>query len=130
MPNKQSLKCCWQFRINLDNGFWLEFSSACTEVGGWNETGSLNIKVSNKSEELLAEKYKKEQLNYRVDAVEALIFDGKGVFSECGLVLVGRLGELIIAAGVSPGSVSVKLPSKENEFEPEFDCEEYTRSSL
>lgn len=130
IPRKQSLKSCWQFRVNLDNGFWLEFSSACTEVGEWEEVGSLNITISNRIEALSPEKYERKPLIFKINGVESLTLDNKYIFSECGLVLIGRLGELTVAAGISPGSVSIKLPNQENEFEPELEYEEYSRCGL
>ncbi|WP_157655502.1 hypothetical protein [Burkholderia ubonensis] len=132
LPEGHSLECAWQCRFLLDGGGILEFSSACTVVAGWHEVGSLNIKKivgkddSNRDifHEIAVEKF-------FIASIDCLVYDDPDVYSECGIVFRDGSGhELIIAAGVSPGSVSVKAPFANELFAPEFSLGDYGRVPL
>lgn len=130
IPTKQSLKACWQFRITLDSGDWIEFSSACTEVGDWQEVGSLNIRYAKFDEVLPFDGYKKEEYPFKIQIVDELVYKSEKVNSECGIIFGGEQGALIVAAGVAPGSVSIKINTHSEEFEPEFDEDDYIRQTF
>jgi hypothetical protein len=56
-----------------------------------------------------------------VERLEKLVYEDDDVISECGLVMYGVGGaEIIIAAGISPGSVSVAASFATGPFEPQF----------
>ena len=102
----------------------LEFSSACTQVAGWQEVGSLNIRATNRAVVRSgAVKYNETAVSaIAVVSSEKLIYEDDDVVVECGLVLCVRDDEeILVAAGISPGAVSVRASfSTASSFEPQF----------
>jgi len=110
LPEGHTLKCAWQCRIFLDNNDVFEFSSACTEVAAWQEVGSLNIEriqtVENSADALFSRAGIEK---FTIASVDCLVYETPDVYAVCGIVLRAVSGEeVIIATGVSPGSVSVQ----------------------
>ncbi|WP_143684918.1 hypothetical protein [Variovorax sp. KK3] len=69
--------------------------------------------------------------NFRVYSVEQLIYEDVDVYAECGLVLTDvAQRELVVAAGVSPGSVTVASPTSGDLFDPEPAIDKLRRRSL
>ncbi|WP_147426769.1 hypothetical protein [Trinickia fusca] len=132
LPDGHSLEGAWQCRFILADGGILEFSSACTVVDGWQEVGSLNIRCIRGEADLKGDIFKSILVGrFCIDAVECLIYEDPSVYSECGVILYDFLGrELIIAAGVSPGAVSIKAPFSDEHFSPEFPLDNYCRIAL
>lgn len=130
LPEGHTLESAWQCRVHLDSGNIFEFSSACTEVDGWEELGSLNIaKVDSKASEDLFKRTKVEP--FFICFIECLVYENTSVFAECGIVLRDNSGEeMIIAAGISPGSVSVQAPFTTLQFEPELSASDYRRMAI
>lgn len=130
LPEGHTLDSAWLCRFYLDSGDIFEFSSACTEVDGWEELGSLNIaKVDSKASENL---FNRTKVNpFFICLIECLVYENTSVFAECGIVLRDSLGgEVIIAAGISPGSVSVQAPFTTLPFEPELSMSDYRRMAI
>ena len=126
MPEGHAISAAWELRFYLASSLVLEFSSACSGAGGWHEVGSLNIRLCQASE-LIHQRVKKEAAHFLIEDAEKLIFEDDEVIVECGLVLRGRENfEIVLAAGTSPGSVTVLAPfSKADLFQPQFplkDC--------
>ena len=136
MPHGHSTEGAWELRLVRDDGAFIEFSSASTEVGDWKEVGSLN---------LLWSPYGKATTNpgaklqttaipaFRVTRVEKLIYEDADVISECGVVFIAQHGtsdEVVIAAGVPPGSVSMMAPFAPAPFKPQFDLSLCRRQQL
>ncbi|PHV09511.1 hypothetical protein [Chitinimonas sp. BJB300] len=131
LPEGHSLASAWQLRFIFNNQLILEFSSVCTEVVGWQEVGSLNVKVIDDTDQFSNIFSITEIKEFLVTSVEYLVYEDSDAYSECGLVLRSSLGEeVIIAAGVSPGSVSVQAPFSTLDFEPEFPTSDYQRKSM
>jgi hypothetical protein len=131
LPAGHSLGCAWQCRFMLGNGYALEFSSACTVVADWQEVGSLNIEylAIGEADEGAAVFQEYEIGSFRIAAVERLVYEDSHVYSECGLVFHDKSGmEVIVAAGVSPGSVSINAPFSRERFAPEFPVADYHRA--
>jgi hypothetical protein len=121
LPNSQTLKAAWLFRIVLDDGGSLEFSSAGTEVVDWQEVGSLTIRLVDKSSPPVEDFLWVDMLPLEIVEVDVLIYEDEDVISECGLVICGVDGsEIIVAAGIPPGSVSIMSPIFGGAFEPQF----------
>jgi hypothetical protein len=132
LPEGHSLECAWQCRFLLAHGSVLEFSSACTVVTGWQEVGSLNIKYSHSEADRSADIFKEVAVaKCHIAAIQRLIYEDSRVYSECGLVIHDLSGrEVIVAAGVSPGSVSVSAPFSDESFSPEFPLTYYRHDLL
>lgn len=132
LPEGHTLKCAWQCRIFLDNNDVFEFSSACTEVAGWQEVGSLNIERIHPVENSAGALFSKTSIErFTIVSVDCLVYETPDVYAECGIVLRAVSGEeVIIAAGVSPGSVSVQAPFSSLPFDPEFSVPDYTRAKF
>ena len=130
LPKGHTLETAWQFQICFDSGDVFEFSSACTEVQDWQEIGSLNInKINGIANENIFEKFNVE--SFCISNVEVLVYEDVNVFAECGIVLIGSPGsEVIVAASVSPGSVSVQAPFSTLPFQPEFSVNDYQRRAI
>ncbi|GAA4358786.1 hypothetical protein GCM10023165_54130 [Variovorax defluvii] len=124
LPEAHTLQTAWELSFVFGSGFVLEFSSACTQVGDWQEVGSLNICVPHRPPDVFATTEKNEIKIPAIDmvAAEKLIYEDDDVIVECGLLLRGRHGqEVVVAAGIPPGSVSVRAPfSAGQPFEPQF----------
>lgn len=125
MPVGHSFQAAWVFRLILEGDDLFEFSSACTQVVGWHEVGSLSIrfvKGSNKGRADATPDLEAIAIPvFRVLALEKLVYEDADVVSECALVLRGEDGEeIVVAAGIPPGSVSVTAPFTEGLFEPQF----------
>ena len=134
MPLTHSFQSAWIFRLYFDNGYCCEFSSSSTELIGWQEVGSLNIRfIKNEDEQeesqnLLPKTYLD---TFQVNNIEKLVYNDNDVYSECGLVFRDDQGkEIIIAAGISPGSVSVCASFTTGPFQPEFPVSDYQRISV
>ncbi|WP_426401023.1 hypothetical protein ACN9M1_27515 (plasmid) [Ralstonia sp. R-29] len=132
LPEGHTLKCAWQCRIFLDNNDVFEFSSACTEVAGWQEVGSLNIERIRMVENSADAIFRRVGIeNFAIVSVDCLVYETPDVYAECGIVLRAISGEeVIIAAGVSHGSVSVQAPFSSLPFDPEFSLPDYTRAKF
>lgn len=121
MPKSHSFSASWAFNIFFGES-QIQFSSACTQIGGWQEVGSLNIKVEAKRE---TGQLEVEQVDFavsRITKVERMVFEDDDVISFCGLAITTENGEeLVIAAGIPPGSVSVRASFLKSQFEPQFE---------
>jgi len=121
LPNSQTLKAAWLFRLVLDDGSSLEFSSASTEVVDWQEVGSINIRLVDKSSPPAEDFLWVDMLPLEIVGVDVLIYEDEDVISECGIVICGiDEKEVIVAAGIPPGSVSIMNPILVGAFEPQF----------
>lgn len=125
MPAGHSFQAAWLFLLTLSGGEVLEFSSACTQVVSWQEVGSLNIRFIGRSSGVSADS-ELELATVAVPALhlqelEKLVYEDADVISECALVLRGKAGEeIVVAAGIPPGSVSVIASFTKGPFEPQF----------
>lgn len=130
LPDGHSFQAAWLFRIILDNSVTLEFSAASTEVVDWQEVGSLNIRLLESPEKQVA-MVEMPIEPFSIYDVEKIIYEDEDVISECGLVFRARSGnEIVIAAGVSPGSVSISAPFANDPFEPQFALSTCSRVKL
>jgi len=135
MPKSQSLKSAWELRIYFNNNMCIDFSSAFTNIGGWQEFGSLNMKFTHKATSVNMksnETYTYTEIDdFCIEDIKSLIYVDGDLFSECGIIFTNKNGqEFIIAAGVSPGSVTVKIPLCISEFQPEMEYETYKKVKL
>lgn len=136
MPEGHTFDAVWEFQLYFDDSStFIEFSSACTQVGDWQEVGSLNLRFvagDDESKNYVGLGLPKHGISsFNVKKVEALIYEDSDVISECGLVLSGTDGgEIIIAAGVSPGSVSVAASFATESFEPQFSISACRREAI
>lgn len=126
LPDGHTFDAAWEFQLYFgDDDVFVEFSSACTQVVDWQEVGSLNIRVDScdggSTTSIRPDPSKHAISSFFVESLEKLVYEDDDVISECGLVLHGSDGaEIIIAAGISPGSVSVAAPFATGSFEPQF----------
>jgi hypothetical protein len=126
LPEGHTLQSAWELSLIFDSGLVLEFSSACTQAVGWQEVGSLNVRLTHRSVRGgVTTTGKQSEIAVppiRLVAAEKLIYEDDDVVVECGLVLLGSNGQqMVIAAGISPGSVSVRASfSAGHAFEPQF----------
>lgn len=132
LPKAHSLKEAWLFRIVLDSGWIVDFSSACTGVGGWQEMGSLNLVFAREPEDDASIQWTMTRIvEFHVLAAERLVFRSGAIYAESGIVLTSSTGdEVVIAAGIPPGSVSIAAPFSTEEFQPENDMAALTRHVL
>lgn len=128
-PGNQSLQEAWLFSFTLDSGWNVTFSSVCADIGDWKEVGYLNVAFSltlptlNETDWIII-----GVNNFLIKSVEWLVVNNDEIYVECGLVVKDALDrEIIVAAGVSPGSVSISSPFSNNSFIPEFTTEQCTR---
>lgn len=135
MPYGHSFQAAWLFWLVLASGEVLEFSSACTQVVDWQEVGSLNIRfigpagVTSTDSELHRATVAVPPVH--LQALEKLVYEDTDVVSECALVLRGEGGnEIVVAAGVPPGSVSVIASFSKGAFEPQFSISTCRRERL
>ena len=135
MPDGHTFQAAWLFRLICDGDMLIEFSSACTRVLGWQEVGTLNIRLMCRACE---EPYDECHMPLKIvspaiplKGIEKLVYEDDDVITECGLVLCGLDGkEIVIAAGISPGSVSVAATFAEGKFEPQFPLSMCKRESM
>jgi hypothetical protein len=133
VPKSHSFQATWLFRLLLDTGWVVDFSSAATEVGNWKEVGSLNLSFKSDHDGncdgtpwLI-----KPVSDFKVETMERLIYEDGDVYAECGLILEDIHGrEIIVAAGMAPGSVSIAAPFSTDVFQPEFEMNQYQRKLL
>lgn len=127
LPANHSLGCAWLLRFYFDKIGFIEFSSACTQTHGWQEVGSLNMKVVDSNANDGSKLFEFVGIDeFIIKSVGLLIYDEPATYAECGIVFYSSTGnEICIAAGVSPGSVSVKAPFSNEEFDPEFPPSSY-----
>lgn len=135
MPTGHSFQAAWIFRLIFSNGASLEFSSACTMVVGWQEAGSLNIQlvnqVTHEKSVIDAVLVRVEMPPFRVTSLAKLVYEDKDFRSECGIAIGGENEEeIVVATGISPGSVSIAAPFSTSPFEPEFSVSECNREFL
>jgi hypothetical protein len=136
LPEGHTLQTAWELVLVFDSGLTLEFSSACSQAVDWQEVGSLNVRVAHLSigDGATTASKKNEIPVSPIDlvAAEKLIYEDDDVVVECGLVLCGRDSqEVVIAAGVPPGSVTAQAPfSMGQSFEPQFRLSECKRQRM
>jgi hypothetical protein len=132
MPEAQTLRAAWLFQVILDDGRFLEFSSACTEVVDWQEVGSLNIRLGIQPPDVTTPAaptlLRVAVPPVRIDDLDVLVYEDEDVISECGLAICEQGGqEIVVAAGIPPGSVSITTPFSAESFEPQFSVSACTR---
>ena len=131
IPVGHTYSCAWLFRVLFDNGYQIEFSSACTEIGNWQEIGSLNICISSKDavSKLDSALFLENKIDdFEVAKVERLCYEDEHVYTECGLIFLSLDGrEIWIAAAPASGAVSIKVPFAPAAFKPEFALDDYKR---
>lgn len=97
IPQSQTLKCTWELRLYFDNNSIVDFSSACTNVGGWQEIGSLNMRFFNTLEckvDSNPDIYIKSMIEgFNVVSMYRLAYEEENVFAECGLILLIQKGK-------------------------------------
>jgi hypothetical protein len=125
LPTGHSFQAAWLFRLILSGGGLLEFSSACTQVVDWQEVGSLNIRFVDHSSGVPADFELGMPTvaipSLHLQALEKLVYEDADIVSECALVLHGEGSEeVVVAAGIPPGSVSVMASFTKGPFEPQF----------
>ena len=68
---------------------------------------------------------------FRVTSLIKLVYEDNNFSSECGIAIGGaNEEEIVVATGISPGSVSVSAPFSTSTFEPEFSVSECKREFL
>jgi hypothetical protein len=136
LPDGHTLQAAWGISFVFDSGLVLEFSSACTQAIGWQEVGSLNIRLMQGSMDSTAVggMGKNEVVVPTVELLyaEKLLYEDEDVVVECGLLLHGRTDQnVVISAGISPGSVSVHAPFSVGQlYEPQFPLSGCLRQEL
>jgi hypothetical protein len=118
--------------LTLSTGWIVDFSSACTGTGKWQEVGSLNIDFArdHQSDDDISWTTS-PVIDYLVKSVDCLIFEDAEVYADCGIVVTDfRDREITIAAGLPPGSVSIAAPFSTDQFRPEFELAQYQRRPL
>lgn len=122
MPPKHSFEAAWLFTLYFEDGHKLEFWSESYETAGWNELGVLVVSSLGEAVDgpsMNVEQFRVEIPSIRIARCRKLLCEEDDFLVECGLLLAGEAGEnVIIAAGIPPGSVSVSLPSDESNFRP------------
>lgn len=131
IPDSHTFKAAWLFRVVLDTGWTVDFSSACTEIGEWQEIGSLNLGFSreNSNDSI---RWRMESLrDFKVKSAERLVHEDAEVYTECGIILTDiTKREIVIAAGPAPGSVSIAAPFSTDTFQPELAIDKLQRRLL
>ena len=135
MPHGHSFQATWLFRLILDGGAFFEFSSASTQVVDWQEVGSLNIRfgghLSNGSSDAGPEFETAAIPALRLRALERLVYEDDDVVTDCALVLTGEDGEeIVVAAAIPPGAVTVEASFTDGHFEPQFAVSKCRRERL
>jgi hypothetical protein len=133
-PRGHSEEAAWPVFLIFDESSIFEISSAATQTADWDEIGSLNIR----GVDPLTESLSKWDLvchpvseYFRIAAVERLIYEEESFRSECGLVFISEGGGIVtVAAGVSPGSVSILAPGASGNFLPQFPLLSCRRESV
>lgn len=135
MLQGHSLRAAWLFRLVFQDDFFIEFSSASTEIMDWQEVGSLNIRFSGHS----AKNINSESFecitttisSIQVAKLEKVLYSDPDLVVECGVIIHGDSGEeIIVSAGIPPGSVSISAPFGSLQFEPQFDMSDCTRTTF
>lgn len=135
-PDGQTVQEAWELSFVFGTGLIVEFSSACTQVVDWQEVGSLNVCMTDQSMEVdgaATATHKRVTVPaIGLISAERLVYEDDDVVVECGLVLRGRENqEVVIAAGISPGSVTVLAPfSLGGSFEPQFPLSDCRRERI
>lgn len=135
MPAGHSFQAAWLLRLILSGSASLEFSSACTEVVGWHEVGSLNVRLVRPGAAGVTDAEIGMPVTsipeVRLSAIQKIVYEDDDVITECGMALGGDGGvEVIVAAGVPPGSVSLAAPFTCQPFEPQFPLSACRREAL
>jgi hypothetical protein len=111
-PVGHSLHTTWMLRLYFASGLALEFSSASTDIGNWQEVGSLNVRVASLSSASTTKAAEPSMVSMTFDPmelakIEKIVYEDSDVIVECGLLLHTR-GEtfVTVAAGIPPGSVT------------------------
>jgi len=131
LPDSHTLKAAWLFRLVLNTGWVVDFSSACTEVGEWQEIGSLNLGFASKQPEDSIRWRTQSLGDFEVKSIERLVYEDAEVYTECGIILTDLTErEIVIAAGPAPGSVSIATPFSTDTFQPELSIERLQRRPL
>jgi hypothetical protein len=135
MPEGHTFATSWSFTFIFEGQVSVEFSSSCTAVNGWDEIGSLNMKLVHSSDHLQG---KEECDGWNVISpassicgIEKITVEDRDVIAECGLAFVSPDGfEIIVTSGVPPGSVSISAPFSQDTFAPEFPLSACKRTSV
>lgn len=136
LPAGHSLTAAWELSLVFDCDLVLQFSSASAEAVGWQEVGSLNVRLVQRSEEdggATTERTTTVPVSpVSLIGAEKLVYEDDDVLVECGLVLCASDGQdVVVAAGIPPGSVSVEAPfSGGLPFAPQFPVVMCRRNSL
>lgn len=130
ISTKQSLNCTWILRFYFDNGTSIDISALCTNIGGWQEMGSLKIVFNDEKQTSQQDSnhlVKRDIGYFEIARISLITFDNDNVYAECGVIFCNDKGdEFVIATAPAPGAVTVKLPSQSSEFQPETllsDCQ-------
>jgi len=135
LPKGHSFSEAWELSLFFDSDLEFQFSSASTDIGNWQEVGSLNIRLlRNQMKKIKKDEVRIESSIEKIDIemVEKLIYEDQDIVVECGLLLRSQDGrEAVIAAGIPPGSVSMMAPfSSSYPFEPQFSISTCRREAI
>jgi hypothetical protein len=127
VPKRQNLECTWLLRLNFSNEITLEFSSLINNVGGWQEVGSINIKVVAQEQlDDAADIFLITKINqFTINDIKLLVDCDNKYYAECGVILINNFGEeIVIACSPELGAVSVKAPFNFGKFNPDIPLKE------
>ena len=129
LPESHTFKEAWHFRLVLDTEWIVDFSSVCTGIGGWQEIGSLKLGFTREQTHVDPIRWQMKPLaEFRVESIERLIYEDADVSTECGIALKDPThGEIVIATGTAPGSVSIAASFSTDAFEPELPLDRLQR---
>jgi hypothetical protein len=132
LPESHTFEAAWLFRLVLDTEWTVDFSSACTGIGGWQEIGSLKLEFApQQSNRDSIHWLMKPLANFRLELVERLVYEDADVYTECGIALKDSTHrEIVVAAGTAPGSVSIAAPFSTDRFQPELPIEKLQRRPI
>jgi hypothetical protein len=99
-------------------------------VGEWEEIDTLQFRQVRMSERSLAV-LPLAEVWLRIARIEKIIFETEDFSAECGISLLNQVGdEFVISAGAFAGSLALRAPFVDKDFEPQYDLADCRREEL
>ncbi|WP_421568665.1 hypothetical protein [Stenotrophomonas sp. PD6] len=131
IPADQSMGQAWYALAALASGRGVVFSGSSTEVGGWEECGTMNVEFLAPSPPLGEWAVQTELDGFVIQSVFVLVVDDAQWQIEAGLAIFAEDGrQLLFVAGDIPGAFSMMMPNGQGELRPQFPWQDYRRTVI
>lgn len=112
--------CLYGLVFRVDN-YYYSFSTVLEGLAKWEEVGYLSVEESDSLSLSGADISEISLSEFVIDKVSSIVYEDEELYVSYGVRFLSLSGDvLLLAAGISPGSLTMKISGYENKYNPMF----------